>query len=259
MTVTLSAGIAYRGVSRFDRKTKIVVLLTGLARGSLNRKTGRVVQAHILVDKAIPAEAARDGRDFAICGDCPRRRTSERGTTCYVSLARGYPQMGEKLINDEYEELPEPGRAIAGHFLRVGAYGDPYAVPVGWWMELIGRASGWTAYTHQWRRAPEYRAIAMASCESEQDLLDARAEGWRAFRIRAVDPGGTAEPVARRETTCPASIEDGKRTTCEACRACSGLASPGRDVAIIDHSVTALWARNLGPRRRLPMAESEQR
>jgi hypothetical protein len=229
VTVTLSAGIAYRGASRFDRKTKIVVLLTGLARGSLNRKTGRVVQAHILVDKAIPAEAARDGRDFAICGDCPRRRTPERGTTCYVSLARGYPQMGKKLINDEYEELPEPASAVAGHFLRVGAYGDPYAVPIGWWMELIGRVSGWTAYTHQWRRASEYRAIAMASC-------------------------GEAEPALRRETICPASIEDGKRTTCEACRACSGLASPGRDVAIIDHSVTALWARNLGPRRRLPMA-----
>lgn len=241
--------IAYRGLSLLDGETAIVVLLTGLGAGSTNRKTGRVVQSHVLVDGRLPAEAARDGGDAAICGDCPRRRTRERGTTCYVSLAMGYPQIGEKLLAGQYPHATggEVAELVSGSFVRVGAYGDPASVPVGFWMELAGRSSGWTAYTHQWRIAQELRPIAMASVESESERAEASRAGWRTFRVRGADP---VEPLGVHEMVCPASVEGGKARQCVSCRMCSGMASPGRDVAIIDHSVKARWARDIGPRRR---------
>jgi len=246
--------IAWRGPSRFDRKTPVVVLLTGFERGSLNKKTGPVVQAHVLVDRAVPAVASRMGLDSAICGTCPRRRTEERGTTCYVSLAKGYPQMGEKLIRGDYAVVTDAPERVRGRFVRVGAYGDPAAVPMAFWRRLLKHASGWTAYTHDWRRSTGLRSIAMASVESPEEAAEARALGWRTFRVRGVSPSGVAEPMLQREVVCPASVEAGRKTTCDRCRLCSGLESRGRDVAIIDHSVKALWARNLGPRRRaLPL------
>ena len=250
--------IAYRGGSLLDGETRVVVLLTGLHGNSDNRKTGRVVQAHILVDERRPADAARDGTDAAICGDCPRRRTPERGTTCYVSLAMGYPQIGEKLIANEYPRVSgaEAAEFVAGSFVRIGAYGDPAAVPVGFWMQLAGRSSAWTAYTHQWRVAPELRPIAMASVESESERAQARMAGWRTFRVRGAEP---VEALAVGEMMCPASVEGGKRQECATCRMCSGLASPGRDVAIIDHSVKARWARGIGPRKRLQIVQPERR
>jgi hypothetical protein len=250
----LNSAIAWRGVSELDGTTPIVVVFTGLAGGSKNTKTGPAVQAHVLVDRALPHVAAKLGLDRAICGDCPRRRTASRGSTCYVSLAFEYTKIGKKLVEETYTVLERPGEAVSGRFVRVGAYGDPAAVPIAFWMDVVGRADGWTAYTHQWRHAHALRAIAMASVESPEENREAKAAGWRTYRIRPPLPG-EGFTLARHESMCPASVEAGKTTTCAECRRCSGLASPGRDVAIIDHSVKALWERDLGPRRRLPIAE----
>ena len=248
----MNGAIAWRGVSELDGKTPIVVVFTGLDGGSLNPKTGPVVQAHVLVDRMMPHLAAKAGADSAICGDCPRRRTPKRGSTCYVSLAFGYAKMGKKLVEETYPVLERPAEAIAGTFVRVGTYGDPAAVPISFWADVVGHADGWTAYTHQWRRAFSLRPIAMASVESLDEAKEARALGWRTFRIRPWR-AGEGFALTRHEASCPASIEDGKLTTCDKCRRCSGLASPGRDVAIIDHSVKALWGRDLGPAKRLPV------
>lgn len=248
----MNAAIVWRGLSRFDHATPIVVLLTGLRQASRNRKTGPAVQAYVLVEGVLPVDAAWSGVDAAICGDCPRRQTESEAISCYVSMYRGMSRLGHKLVRGGYPELriDEISRFLAGRLLRVGAYGDPAAVPVEVWMSLIGRAQGWTAYTHQWRRAPELKPIAMASVDSIAEARLAKALGWRTFRVRAPDN----DPVVQGEIVCPASIEAGKRTTCNECRLCAGLASFGRDIAIIDHSTKALWSRGLGPRkRRLPL------
>lgn len=244
------SGIIWHGPSKLTGDPVVVVL----AESNIPKLgVGRTLAAHILVDEAIPAEAAKDGRDVAICGDCPRRRTPDRGSTCYVSLARAYPAMGRKLVEGRYPVLtvPEIAEAVRGRFLRIGAYGDPAAVPVDFWMHLAGRSSAWTAYTHQWRVAPELRPIMMASVDTRAEQQEAARLGWRTYRVR--QPGDT---LIATELPCPASREEGYRSRCSSCRGCSGLASATRrDFAIIDHSVQALWDRDMGPRRRrLPVA-----
>jgi hypothetical protein len=63
-----------------------------------------------------PAHATRLGWDVTNCGDCPRRMTPARGTTCYVSLARGYPQMGKPLKAGGYPFVnsEDVGKQLAG-------------------------------------------------------------------------------------------------------------------------------------------------
>jgi hypothetical protein len=125
-----------------------------------------------------------------------------------------------------------------GRKIRFGAYGEPVLIPFNT-MRAIARVSdGWTGYTHQWRRAEyrKYRAFVMASCDSESERIEARAHGWRTFRVRTED-----QPLLDREIVCPASDEAGKRTTCERCNLCNGARAtdPRKDIAIIVHGSSA--------------------
>ena len=81
--------IAYEGKSRIDG-APIVVILTAL-NGSMNTKTGHMVQSYILRADIDPVKAARLGLDASICGDCQHRPTNARRTgnpPCYVNIGR---------------------------------------------------------------------------------------------------------------------------------------------------------------------------
>jgi hypothetical protein len=85
-------------------------------------------------------------------------------------------------------------------------------------VEVINAASaGWTGYTHRWRQSPSYKNALMASVDGPAEREEARALGWRTFRVRSA---GT--PLMAREFACPASDEAGWRLTCEECLACDG-------------------------------------
>jgi hypothetical protein len=84
---------------------------------------------------------------------------------------------------------------------------------------LLAGAVGNTGYSHQWRN-PVFKLLmqwCMASCDSEQDYIDAHAMGFRTFRVRADD-----QPLLAGEFVCPASSEGGKRMLCDRCLACDG-------------------------------------
>lgn len=207
--------VLYEGPSRLDGR-RITVRLTGLERRSKNRKTGDMLQTWIMAADRNPVEAAKRGLDKAVCGDCPLR-----GHGCYVTLHQAplsVYRAGRK------EQWPD----VTGRMVRLGAYGDPAAVPVRIWNRLLKDAKGWTGYTHQWRRFPSLKGILMASVDSEEEREEAKAKGWRTFRIRR---GGLMEG----EIMCPASDEAGKRTTCEKCRLCCGTAKKAKDIAILPH------------------------
>jgi hypothetical protein len=72
----------------------------------------------------------------------------------------------------------------------------------------------------------------MASVDSRREYADAKAAGWRTFRVRTV-----AEPLAATEIACPAADEAGKKTTCERCKLCNGARRNDnrRDIAIQVH------------------------
>lgn len=223
--------IIYQGPSMLDG-APIVAIATGFKR-SRNTKTGDMVQVWIIRADMHPVEANRIGADIAICGLCPHRGKVEgeknTGRTCYVRVGNAPASVWRTFKAGKY--APASGDAFNGRAVRIGAYGDPAAVPFGIWRDMLPCASAVTGYTHQWRTVPELKAWAMASCDNGRDYLEAKAAGWRTFRVRVL-----AEPVLAREVICPASAEAGKKTVCALCRACGGASSKAKaDIVIAMH------------------------
>lgn len=234
--------VLWEGPSRLDG-SPIVAIITGLERPSTNRKTGPVAQVWILTATTDPVTATRTGADKATCGECPLRPAlAVKGAPrCYVAVFRG-PQAVQRAYREGFIPHAEPadiGAILARRRLsvRLGAYGDPAAVPHEVWRDLLAAGATWTGYTHQWRRpeARPLRSILMASVDSPQERREAIRQGWRTFRIRK--PG---ETLRTGEITCPASKEAGQRTACAYCRLCDGRKRGDRrkTVAIIDHGPT---------------------
>jgi hypothetical protein len=125
---------------------------------------------------------------------------------------------------------PELQAVVEGRVVRLGAYGDPAAIPFDVWHAMLRTAASWIGYSHAWKTCdPRFKTIVMASVDSEREFFDAGLRGWRTFRIRRPD-----EPlIARAEFVCPASDEAGHRVTCADCRLCRGTSSPARSVARI--------------------------
>lgn len=228
----MQSAILYRGPSVLDG-APIIVVATGLGRGSLNAKTGNLVQTWILREDISPLEAVRTGADSSICGDCPHRGTIVDGKnvdrSCYVSVFQAPLSVWNSYKRGIYPDAPAD--VLAGRNVRLGAYGDPAAVPQHVWDQLLAEATSVVGYTHQWRAFPALARYCMASCDSVADYLDAKALKWRTFRVRS-----DKDRLLTREVACPASKEMGVKTNCALCKACGGNSAKARvDIAIIAH------------------------
>lgn len=223
----------YRGPSLLTGDP-IIGVVTGLEGGSINAKTGPMVQAWILRSDLAPMDAVRDNVDDAICGTCALRGRGGIDRKCYVTPWLGPNNVYKRFISGDYLEASwlDLHALLEGRHVRLGAYGDPGAVPFEVWRALLVGTAGWVGYTHTWRSCdPRLKTIVMASVDSEREFFEAGLRGWRTFRVRLAD-----DPViAQAEFICPASDEAGHRTTCQACQLCRGHASPARSVAIIAH------------------------
>jgi hypothetical protein len=227
--------IAYEGPSAIDGQP-IVVIVTGLT-GSKNAKTGSMVQTFILRQDVHPSVALKTGQDESICGDCEHRPALARITDkppCYVQVGKAPAAVWRAYRRGRYLKAPLRviARALAARVLRIGTYGDPAAAPVRVWQALVVFVAGWTGYTHQWRTLDRaWQLLVMASADSVADRADAKAAGWRTFRVSiGVEP-------AQGEISCPASKEAGARTTCIDCRLCKGAQLAAKDIVIADHAV----------------------
>ena len=211
----------------------IVVLAT---LGSRNVKTGPMVQTWVLRSDMRPVDASKTTNDRSVCGDCPRRH-SLKGD-CYV-LVHNAPQSAYKA----WERAGKPSGDIADaatriardavrYGVRLGAYGDPAAVPFHVCRDLFAILPPdvkHTGYSHQWRATlfagPQAyahrdwcRANLMASVDNPREAQLARAAGWRFFL--AMVPGQRA-PL--RSVECLAD-RDTNPLTCQTCGICDGVA-----------------------------------
>lgn len=211
--------VLYRGPSLIDGGP--IVALASWRSG--NSKTGDCPQVWILREDVSPLDATRTGADRAICGGCPLRGeiTDGRnvGRACYVIVAHAPTSVWMAYRRGAYREVGrgQLRRLFTGAFVRIGAYGDPAAVPSAVWRSMLADARGWTAYTHRWRDGADLQDLAMASCETDADAREAMALGYRVFRV--VAPGS---PRLAGHAGCPASAEQGRRLTCLECGACNG-------------------------------------
>jgi hypothetical protein len=144
------------------------------------------------------------------------------------------------------QATPEQAQAFtAGQGVRLGAYGDPAAIPRAVWDNmLLTKASFWTGYTHNLKVQPSMADLCMVSADSQQQSASAKAHGRRSFRVIPLtqwQAKGKAS-VASHEILCPASAEAGVRVTCDSCKLCNGTKSKGKSIAIIVHGPGAKYA-----------------
>jgi hypothetical protein len=244
-----NGAILYRGPSMLDGRP-IVAIITGLSTDSANVKTGGMLQTYILCESEHPLAAIASGADVSICGTCVHRGPAGDGSdrTCYVNVGQAAASIWRAYRRGTYRLASDIPALAAGRVVRLGAYGDPAAVPVVVWEALTRDCIAHTGYTHAWRSRPDLRELCMASADSLQDAQDAHAAGWRTFRVTT--PADTVRRIAGTEAVCPASAEAGKKLTCADCRACNGTRSGRRGSIVISaHGSSAIMA---AVRRRFP-------
>ena len=209
--------------------------VSGLTRKSANPKTGDMLQIQIINDKIDPVSAMKEGLDTKVCDDCPLRSTASGGSGgCYVVTAQAPLAIYRATDGDPVEPLSiMPNKPV-----RLGSYGDPSYLPLSLLSSLTrGR---WTGYTHRWRKlskrapgAPWYGGFLMASVETLRQRLQAKAKGWRTFRVIS-----KVSDLAEGEILCPNSTHG---TTCSACGLCDGarIGDRRKDIAILGHGPLA--------------------
>lgn len=229
--------IIYDGPSMIDGSPIVAIAL----QSSDNRKTGNMCQVYILRKDIHPQEAVWQGKDSAICGNCPHRGDgSGAGRSCYVIVFQGPSKVFQAYKAGKYS-VGSP-KNFRNMNIRFGTYGDPAAVPYDILESYAKVANGYTAYTHQWRNCDsKYSNFCMASCDTEQDRIDAKEKGYRTFRVRLAD-----SEIGEKEFSCPASEEAGKKLQCHECLACSGTrfgkTKNAGDVTIIAHGNKGITA-----------------
>lgn len=175
--------IIYEGASVLDG-SPIVAIAT---MSTTNEKTGDMVQTWIICADMSPTEASKAKKDDAVCGMCPHR-TSLKGA-CYVTLHQAPLAVYKSYRKGNYKEL-DSGDLI--HFtnkrIRLGAYGDPAAVPFDVWAQLVKHSAGHTGYTHQFHHKnfdSRIATLCQISADTEKEALKAQSKGYKTFRVKS--------------------------------------------------------------------------
>ena len=217
----------------------MVAIVTGMHGNGRNPKTGKgMAQLWILRSDMNPLHALETGSDSSICNGCGHRADPTglgKKNTCYVSVGRAPQRIWKSFHAGDYPTMRPADVSVhlasRGMSIRLGAYGDPAALPPNVLADIT-HGIPHTGYTHSWRGRPELSPWLMASVDSTDELADARTQGWRTFRVRTPDAA-----LETAEIACPASVEAGKRTTCDRCTLCDGARPDDlrRSIAIMAH------------------------
>lgn len=239
--------VVYKGPSHINGDD-IVAILT---LHSQNRKIGDMAQLWILPAHVSPLEAVETGEDQSICGECQLRHY--KGGACYVYVGQEPRAVWDAWKNCSYPNLPlKHFDQLAGLSIRLGAYGDPVAVPIQILNELYKFSANHTAYTHQWQY-PEFAALkqlCMASVDSAEEYHEAVGQNWRTYRVMA--PG---EELQLGEIWCP-HPETGVQ--CKDCNLCSGSLLKAKNIAIPVHGSRRKYFNNVSSGANRKTQEGQQ-
>ena len=223
--------VLYQGPSVLDGEPIVMVATFE----SENGKTGNMIQTWIIRADMHPLSALSSGADKSICGNCRHRPANEN--SCYVVVAQSVTALYRAFKAGSYPpyKVTEHARFFVGREIRLGAYGDPAAVPKDYIRQVLWLVDARTGYTHQWRskKAQWLKGVVQASVDSEAEAQLAKSRGWRYFRVK-----DEADPRLPGEGSCPASSEymgrTGKKVQCRTCTLCDGSSA---SVVINGHGV----------------------
>jgi hypothetical protein len=220
--------VLYEGPSALTGSPIVAVLTLKTS----NRKTGDMAQVWILdAGDLSPIELSKAKLDASICGNCPHRQSL--GGACYVNIGqaplavyRAY-KLGRYQTYDAEQHAP----MLANRMVRLGAYGDPSAVPFDVMSGIAKAAKGHTGYTHQAAHAsfdPRYLKLCMVSADTPKQAAKWQALGAKTFRVALA-----GDSLADGEVEC---LADAKGIQCVDCGLCDGTKG---NVAITVHGTRA--------------------
>ena len=216
--------ILYDGASVLDG-APIVVIAT---LETSNAKTGAMVQTWIIRSDIEPHQAIKSGEDESVCGNCPQRHYT--GGACYVMTHQApLSCITVAIRRDSIQHITltsTPTFYRVAH-LRLGAYGDPAAVPFDVFEPLVRLASVHTGYTHQIAHKNfdrRYLLLCQVSADTPKQALKYQAQGAKTFRVALPD-----DTLFDNEIEC---LSDSKGIQCIDCGLCDGQS---KNIAIVVH------------------------
>ena len=215
--------VLYDGPSQLDGKPIICIATLKTS----NRKTGDMVQTWIMRSDINPVEASQTGDDASVCGTCPHKPTALG--SCYVNLGQAPNQVFNSFHREIYPrfDAKKHGQHISNRKIRLGAYGDPAAVPFEVMAEFAKLGIGHTGYTHQHTHKHfdnRYFSLVMASADTPKQSLKLQALGAKTFRVALPDDG-----LFDHEIEC---LSDSDGINCADCLKCDGQT---QNIAIAVH------------------------
>ena len=220
--------IVYQGPSVLEPETEIVVIATLTSK---NEKTGNMVQLWIFVDGELsPHEIAKQGLDASICGHCVHKTTV--GGTCYVDLSRAPNAIWKSYKKGNYPAFNSGhARHLSNRKIRLGAYGDPAAVPYSVLKEVTDISMSFTGYTHQAHHKnfdSRVASFCMVSVDTPRQAIRYQEKGYRTFRVALEQ-----DEVMENELQCLNTTQD--QLQCIDCGLCDGLNRASKSIAIAVH------------------------
>jgi len=215
--------IIYEGASRINGEQIIAVV----TMTSKNIKTGNMASMWILHKDLAPTKAAKQGKDEAVCGGCKLRHFNNGA--CYVTLHHAPLQVWKAYHKGNYKQLNNAYSIFANTYVRFGAYGDPFAIPLDILSNIKAFAVNNTSYTHQWKTEPDsiLKTMSMASADNISEAKEAQKLGWRTFRVAKPD-----SEILSSEIVCPNYT---KGISCLDCGLCNGTKSKAKNIVIMVH------------------------
>ena len=218
-----SGFVMYEGASQIDG-APIVVIAT---LKSSNRKTGDMVQTWILRQDLHPVESSAQGADVSICGNCPHRHNT--GGACYVNIGQAPAQVWKSYKKGNYPAfIPgEHDSFFMGRKVRLGAYGDPAAMPYEIAEQMVNMSLGHTGYTHQASRKffdKRFLTLCQVSADTPKQAIKFQAMGAKTFRVAL-----EGDALMNDEIEC---LSDSKGISCLDCGLCNGAK---KNIAITVH------------------------
>lgn len=215
--------ILYEGISQLTHEPIVVVATIN----SNNVKTGNMVQTWIIRSDLSPVEASKQHKDDAICGNCPHRQST--GGACYVNIGQAPSAVYKAYKKGSYKSFDESvhKELFFGRMIRLGSYGDPAAVPVEVWNNILKYCIGHTGYTHQINHKnfqKDILKICQVSADTPKQALKLQRQGLKTFRVALPNDG-----LLEDEIEC---LSDSKGLSCLACGLCNGRK---QNIAIVVH------------------------
>ena len=219
--------ILYDGPSILDGEPIAVIATLSTS----NRKTGPMIQTWIIRSDIDPVSASKEGEDSSICGSCPHKHNL--GGVCYVNIGQAPLAIYKAYKRGLYPHIDYDVDHVhfTGRMVRLGAYGDPAAMPYEIAEKVKDMGRGHTGYTHQIKHKnfdKRFLTLCMVSADTPKQALKYQGMGAKTFRVAM-----KGDMVFNSETEC---LSETKVIQCDACGLCNGKK---RNIVITVHGSRA--------------------